>query len=451
MSRSVKCAVTRSPATATLVVLLVACCSSFAVSPRQGQAKLAKAIDAYLVQHVRNHDLSGVVIVRHDGREMRTYGMANRESNVPMASDANFYIASLTKTFTAGAILILVERGKIALDDPLSRYIPDFPRGAEITIRQLLLHRSGLPHSAEAPDPLRPSTLAESVERIKKLKLMHEPGAQGGYSSAGYTVLAYVVEQASRAPFDEFLQKEIFGPLKMTNTGDGSSIERVPGSARGYVPGPPPSGFLEAPPFQPTHFIGAASMHSTGDDLLKWLEAVRTERLFKLSKLEWPYGWGRRTYFDRLAYEQTGLVPGFSSVILTFPAERLDIVALLNTESPFFNFGAQDLAGIVFGVAPRPVPPRPEGARLPSGTLEAFAGRYQIEGGGPVFRVKLEGDCLFAAFGDPPDWRYVVPISATELYFPGPGARMTGRVKNGRIAAFDWKARDAAFTIVRTD
>jgi CubicO group peptidase (beta-lactamase class C family) len=151
-------------------------------------------------------------------------------------------------------------------------------------------------------------------------------------------------------------------------------------------------------------YEGVGSIYSTSDDLLRWLEAVRTERLYPISQQSYPYGWGRRRYFDRPALEQSGLFNGFSSTILTFPAEKLDVVCLLNIQTGFFNSCGKDIAAIIFR-APYKVSEKLQYVAVAPAQTEKFLGTYRAR---PdlAFRILRDGKDLYYYFVDNPKEKF---------------------------------------------
>src|SRR6185436_14396528 len=209
-------------------------------------ADLAAKVDAYLGPLVRARDFNGVVLVAKGETPVvqKSYGMANFELGVPLTMRSRFRIASITKTFTAAAISILADRGKLSYADPLSKYIPDFPDGDKITIRHLLLHRSGVGD----PELLSCSsaTLDDIVTELAAKKVAFEPGTQSRYSNGGYALLARVIERASGQTWEDFLRQAIWTPLALADTRADGEASIVPRRVSGYVPGPGHSGFLNA-------------------------------------------------------------------------------------------------------------------------------------------------------------------------------------------------------------
>jgi CubicO group peptidase (beta-lactamase class C family) len=311
--------------------------------------------------------------------------MANYELDVSNTPDTRFRIASLTKTFTAAAIVMLCERGLLALTDKLNKFIPDYPGGDRITVLHLLRHESGVPNPDYNELFLKRVTIVELIERFKHKPLEFEPGTNGKYSNAGYILLAYVVQRVSGTPWEDFLYRNIFKPLGMESTGHVQHEQIISNQASGYLPGPGRLGVENAPWYDVSSSIGSGSLYTSANDLYRWARAVHSERLFKISALNYPYGWGRRKYFDRAGLEQSGLITGFTSNIQIYPGDGLYVICLTNIETTGFNRWATDLAGIVFGKSY-------EAVRIPQGkgpefkSTEPFPGEYK-SGSGMTVRV----------------------------------------------------------------
>lgn len=358
-----------------VVLLALAAGASAAASAQGGDA--AARLDAYFASLAANRDFSGVVLVARGDSVLfrRAYGEASFELDAPNTPETRFRVASLTKTFTAAAVAMLAERGTLGLDDPLSRWLPGFPNGERITLRHLLLHRSGLANPDYTASFRERIGLEELVRRIAARPALFEPGTDGGYSNAGYNVLARVVEVASGVPYDVFLRREIFEPLGMTGTGSYGDFEIVRGRAEGYLPGPPPEGVVNAPWSDIGFAIGSGSLYSTVDDLHRWARAVHRERLFRRSALDYPHGWGRLGEDRKAGLEQTGLSTGFTSSLSVWFADSLYVVILGNVESAQWSKWPADVAAIVRGRPVESAPPRTVAAVRPE-ALRRFVGRY---------------------------------------------------------------------------
>jgi D-alanyl-D-alanine carboxypeptidase len=406
---------------------------------------LARRVDAYMEPLVRMNDFSGAVLVARRGKIMarRAYGLASVEQRVPATPTTAFGIGSVTKTFTAAAIELLAERGRLSLADPLSKFFPGFPRGNDISLAQILAHTSGIPDYYDLPEyaarRFEPMPAAAFAALVAGKPLESQPGTSSHYSNSGYRLLASVVEQASGLPYAEFLRTEFFAPLGMKDTGNLSDRILVPGLAQGYDPGFPPERLQHAAPVSATWLEGNGSLYSTVDDLLRWANAVRAERFVHASRLPYPYGWGQRERFGRDAIEQTGRVPiGYVSYLAIYPGEDLEVVVLGNVQAAVTERIGVDLAAITLGAPVSPVTTRPLAPMSRDSTeLAQFAGRYEIAPG--FVLTVIAGPRGLSLAG--PDGAFL-PLDATSpprFFFRPLYVDVTfERDAAGRVVSLDW-------------
>ncbi|HEX4628768.1 MAG TPA: serine hydrolase domain-containing protein, partial [Gemmatimonadales bacterium] len=192
----------------------------------QSPARWRDAVATYVAPYVQMNDFSGTILLFQPGKDsvVSGFGFADRATRRPNAPDTRYAIGSLTKTFTAAAIALLRDRGQLSLADTLGKFIPGFPHGGEITLAQLLGHRAGIPDYHSLPDytarRAHPVTLAEFAAWIATKPLDFRPGEKDAYSSSGYALLGDVIERVSGVTYSDFLRRNIFEPLGMTETGD---------------------------------------------------------------------------------------------------------------------------------------------------------------------------------------------------------------------------------------
>ncbi len=330
------------------------------VIPTPGAAltPLGQTLDRYLSDLVPAGLFQGSVLVARDGQIIidKGYGYANSARAEPNTSATRFQIASMTKQFTAVAVLQLVARGQLTLDSPVCSYLDDCPASwRAITIAQLLSHRSGLPNytdyaSFDATQML-PTTPAELVSRFRDQPLLFAPGSSFMYENSDYVLLGMVVEKVTGRPYADVLQTSIFGPLGMRDTG--ADADTRPGRAQGYHL----SGEL-APPLDPSTLFAAGALHSTTHDLLRWDQALYTDELLppELRDLMWQprqgkygYGWLVGSRAGHRVISHPGLMDGFASVIARYPDERLTVIVLGNMSAADPEGIAGYLADLVFG------------------------------------------------------------------------------------------------------
>jgi CubicO group peptidase (beta-lactamase class C family) len=292
---------------------------------------------------------AAVLVVRDNESLVRSsYGRADLERGTPVTPATNFRLASVTKQFTAAAILLLAEDGRLALDDPARKWLPKLPATAEaVTIRQLLTHTSGLIDYEE----VIPASMTRQLHDADVLALLEDqdrtyfpPGTAYRYSNSGYALLALVVECASGRSFGEFLRGRIFQPLGMTGTlaqQEGTSM--VTHRAFGYsdVHG----SWVRTDQSQTSAVLGDGGIYSSIDDLAKWDAALCDGRLLSAESRQSAfspatptddpavgYGFGWRITGDSLWH--SGETRGFRNVVVRFPERRTTVVVLTNRNDP---------------------------------------------------------------------------------------------------------------------
>src|SRR5262249_54670428 len=245
--------------------------------PAPAPSNLNSSIDTYVNPYVEYRAFSGVVLLAKGDTVLaeRAYGMANYELGVPNRADTRFRIASITKWFTLIVVTRLAQEEKLGLEDPLSKFAPDFPKADKITLSQLLNHRSGI----RDPDKLRrivtaSYTPAEVVELLAKEPLGSEPGAVYSYTTANYAVLAYVIEKVTGQTFEQVVRRYVYEPAAMTDSGGLSTVSVVPRLASAYMPDPySPGGAAVSGPEDASWKTGGGSGYSTARDLHRFLRA----------------------------------------------------------------------------------------------------------------------------------------------------------------------------------
>lgn len=353
-------------------------------------AQVEAAIDAFAEAVLEGRQTPGLAVAVARAGEpvwVRGYGYANLEHGVPVGEDTVFRIGSVTKQFTAAAILLLAEEGRLSLDDTVEAYFPDFPRAEDITIRQLLQHTAGISNYTSR-DGFMADTAPLHHDRERMLAYIaaadplydFEPGTGWSYSNSGYILLDYIVEDAAGQPLADFLREQIFNPLGLNDTRMDDAAEILARRAQGYdAAEDAPSGFTNTAHLSLSVAAGAGAMRSTARDLALWMQAlldgeVVTPASLALmleparlndgslasSALENPpaalagmdYGLGIMTgeRDGRRFIGHGGSINGFNASLIQYPDEATTIVLLVNTIGPAAR-GAPVLAGAVLGEA----------------------------------------------------------------------------------------------------
>jgi len=392
-------------------------------SSTTNQGDLEAKVDTYIKPYLEMGSYNGAVLIAKGGKVLvsKGYGMANYELGVPNTPQSRFHLASVSKPFTAAAILILQERGKLSVNDPLSKYVPDFPSGDKITLHQLLSHTAGL--AGDLPnfqDWTAPITLEKLVALVKKAPPVGAPGAKYSYSNNDYRLLAYIIEKVSGQSYGDFLKAAIFDPLDMKDTGhEGATGSLVKNRAYGYKP----VGLtdLENIYIDWSTKTGNGSLYSTVEDLYKWDRALYTEKILKKSSLETmfkeKYGWFVSEQFKRKLIRYGGRSPGFNSDFQRFINDDVCVVVLSNNYSATANPIANDLAAMIFN-EPYAVPEVTAAISVDNKELDRYVGRYE---GGPDFfipkailTIERKGDQLWMNYSTGADTT-LVPLSATKF------------------------------------
>jgi CubicO group peptidase (beta-lactamase class C family) len=312
-------------------------------------ADLATEVDAMMRAYAGEAPGASVLVLHGEAVLLRrSYGMADRQRRVAVTPATNFRLASVTKQFTAAAVLLLVEEGRMSLDDSARRWLPSLPPSADaVTLRHLLLHGSGL-IDYEDLMPARETRQVRDAGVLRLLETEHRlyfsPGTGYRYSNSGYALLALVVEHASGMGFPAFLQQRIFQPLGMARTlaytADGPAIAN-----RAYGYSERDGQWVRTDQSTTSAVLGDGGIYSSVDDLAKWAAALHDDRLLNehSRKLMFTphvasddpdihYGYGWRITHDSVWH--SGETIGFRNVIVRYPAQRLSVVVLTNRDGP---------------------------------------------------------------------------------------------------------------------
>ena len=353
---------------------------------------LATQADRYVQSWVRDSQFRGVVLIAKDGQPLlrKGYGLANAEWNIPNSPETKFRLGSITKQFTAVAVLQLAENGKLKLEDPVKTHYADAPAAWDkITIHHLLNHTSGIKSYTGLPGFFAKQsrdrrTPTEIVKLTQDMPLDFEPGEKFAYNNTGYVLLGAVIEKASGQSYESYLRQNIFEPLGMADSGYDSFRAILPSRATGYNPDGTHADYLD---MSLPHAAG--SLYSTVDDLLKWNQALATEKLLtkeSLAKMTTPSSPRENKYAYGLVIDELkghrihahgGDINGFSTFLSRFPDDGITIAVLGNQSNPAPERIANALGRMAFGetVEPRPLVTRVD---VPTAKLDQLASRYEL-------------------------------------------------------------------------
>jgi CubicO group peptidase (beta-lactamase class C family) len=379
--------------------------------PSPGQIRAR--VDEYLKAAVEFERFSGSILIARDGKAIvsKSYGMANVELGVPNTPRTVFRLASLTKQFTATAIMMLQERGKLNVNDPIGKYLADCPEAWKtITLRQLLTMTSGIPGvTALELGPLRglPVPWDQWLEATAKKPLDFAPGEDFKYANSGYTLLGFIIEKVSGKTYGDFLQENIFTPLGMKQTGYEDPLRIIKNRATGYrqMPGDP---ITNVPYAEVIRLYAAGGVYSTTEDLLLWDQALYTNKLLSQKSLDemftpfkemlpgkgYAYGWWTSQKYGRREIAHGGNLAGFITYIARFPSDRVAVIVLSNNGRGSSGKICNVLSAIAFG-APYEIPKERKAIAVESSKLDRYVGEYRFQQPKTTHTVTKENGKLF--------------------------------------------------------
>jgi CubicO group peptidase (beta-lactamase class C family) len=356
--------------------------------------------------YVKNQQFMGSVLVAKSNDTLlnKGYGSANLEWAIPNSPTTRFRLGSITKQFTAACVLLLQERGKLQLSDPVKKYVPDaLAAWDKITIYNLLTHTSGIPSFTGFKDyrdlEAKPTTPAKLVERFRDKPLEFEPGTKWNYSNSGYVLLGYLIEKISGQTYQQFLEQNILTPLGMKDSGYDSNSAIILHRASGYSPSA--HGIINAGYIDMTIPFSAGALYSTTEDLLRWehglfggkiLSAASLKAMTTPFKENYGFALGIRDVNGRKEIDHAGGIEGFNTELAYWPDDQLTVIVLGNLNGMAPEEIAGQLAATVHGEKVTLSSERKE-IKLQPEVLKQYVGDYQLAPGA-ILSVTLEADQL---------------------------------------------------------
>ena len=408
--------------------LLVGVCAA------QGNvSRMEQVVQSY----VDSKQFMGSVLVAQDGKVVlnKGYGFANLEWDVPNTPTSKYRLGSLTKQFTAACILLLEERGKLKIADPVKKYMPDAPAAWDkVTIFHLLTHTSGIPSFTGFPDYAAsepfPSTPEKLVARFRDKPLEFQPGEKWNYSNSGYVLLGYLIEKISGQTYSQFVQENIFTPLGMKDSGYDSNSAIIPHRAAGYTP--IPNGIKNAGYIDMTIPLSAGGLYSTTEDLLRWEQGLMGGKLLSPASLQkmttpfkqdYAFGIGVHTEKGHKIIDHNGGIEGFNTILQYYPESKLTIIVLANLNGQAPEAIAAKLADLQHGQSVVLSSEKKEISVAPA-VLSKYVGTYELMPGFNIVMTLENGQLMTQATNQPKfplfaqsDTKFFLKVVEAELEF----------------------------------
>lgn len=394
-------------------IITILCIAIFAVSCQpKAQVKSAvqisadtKELDSILQRFSDANMFQGVVLVATDGKVLlnKGYGLADAATQKPNDPSLVYQIGSVTKQFTAVAILKLQEEGKLSVNDTISKYFPRLKDGGRITIRHMLTHTSGLFNYTNDTtfwmhEAVRPSSHEKMMGRFADMPLDFEPGTKFSYSNSGYVLLGYIIEQVSGKPYEQYIRENIFRPLGMNRSG--FDFVKASNRATGYYAG---GNTEQAMIVDSTGSYAAGSIYTTTTDLLKWVQAMHSKKIIKpesweqaFTPFKGQYGYGLimdKMYGQKRIWHNGG-IHGFVSNLEYFPESNTTVILISNNMSSDLPKLSRTIDAALFG-KPYEMPKVRKETKLAEAKLKEYEGTYPLTDDFAI-TVKVEGGKLMA-------------------------------------------------------
>ncbi len=334
---------------------------------------LALALDSYVGRYAGRDRFAGSVLVAHRGHILlsKGYGLANHEHQVPHTPQTKFRLASVSKQFTGAAIVHLQQQGLLRVSDPVSIYLPSYPRGSEFSVHQLLVQTAGIPEFTTTFDKRTPVTLDQTLDLFSDRPLDFPPGERFSYSNSGYLILTKIIEQVSGQTYAAYLQEHFFAPLGMADSGYERHEDILLHRAAGYTTDG--ERVVNAPFVDMSFAGGAGALYSTVEDLYRWDRALYSDEILSApsrsalfapavlvegyveslayhghAPVYYGYGWIIDEHLGHRRIWHGGGIDGFVTTLVRYPDDDLVVIVLCNRDDAPIDVISDDLAAIIF-------------------------------------------------------------------------------------------------------
>lgn len=424
--------------------------------------QLTAEFDKLLSDQYKTNETGCAALVSRNGQIIykKAFGMANLELNIPMQADNIFRIGSITKQFTAVAILQLMEQGKLSLQDDITKFIPDYPtHGHHISIEHLLTHTSGIQSYTDMKDfgeimrkDMKPEEL---IAHFKNQPMEFAPGTKWNYNNSGYFLLGYIIEKITGKTYPQYLEENFFKPLDMTNSYYGSDSKIIKNRASAYEKGK--DGFVNAEPLSMTLPYSAGSIQSTVEDLFKWHQAVHAYKLLKKENLDkaftkyklndgketqYGYGWFLGNVQGSATIEHGGGINGFLTQSIYLPKEDVFVAVFSNCDGNSPSDVSSKIAALTIG--------KPYAYKeITLDNLQSYTGVYENEEGQRI--ITLADNQLYSQRSGGSKSK-IKPYQKDTFFFENMLSTLEfGRNSAGQIEKVTLKGRQADATWTKTN
>jgi len=387
---------------------------------------LEPRVDSYLQPYLDVGHLSGTLLIARNGEVLyeKSFGLADQEHGVPNTPRTLFGVGSVNKPMTIVILGRLLEAEKLALTDKLTEFLPDFPRADEITVKDLLNHSAGIPHRVTEPiDEVLPQTPASMVELAAQRELVFEPGSDSVYSSAGFSVLARVLELAGDKSYAELLEEHVIRAAGMIDTSDAGTRAILERRAASYYFDT--GGLVNAPPADISYLVGAGSVFSTPRDLLAMQRALLVGKLGERAQEALVQESGNLSW--------NGLANGYRAFADYEAASGLSVIVASNLTSGALDKIRDALPRIAAGEeVPTPAPIEARAADVDPAVLESYQGAYELRPGRNLELRVIDGRAQMN------EW-LLIPTSETTFFSPQDYAEIEVVFdESGEVVRLDW-------------
>ena len=392
---------------------------------------LEQNIDDIINESYQNNEPGLALLVAKNGKTIykKAFGKANLELDVNMKPENVFELASITKQFTAVAILMLEEQGKLKVEDDITKYIPDYPtKGKNITIHHLLNHTSGIKsYTSMRLDSLARNDMSPTqiISYFKDEPMDFDPGERFLYNNSGYILLGHIIEVITKDTYENFIENNIFKPLGMASSRYGNMIELIPNRASGYMTDD--NGFRNADYLSLTLPYAAGSLMSTVDDMLKWQNALTSNGLLKKEtfakaingsslnngeKIDYGYGLSSYNLKGSKGYTHSGGIFGYSTNGIYLENEDVYVIGLTNCSCKSIGAVTNKIAALAIG---KPYPSIKDAIKLSESKLKKWVGAYAFPDGATRYITFKDGK-LYSKRDSNQDFE-IFPLSETHFIF----------------------------------